>query len=168
MWDFSWSHELPQRFRSAYLKHNKPPLLFILFFVSLGECQKVLHCTGRCHSAHIVKKLDQNVNTVQIVSSSQCSVPSIYLCPSAHPPLPSKGSLLNNPSLLETAGLVTMAANSQSFSLCHVCICTRSHTRLALMWEGCPWVQLGNSSPVKRIPMLTREDAMPHMHPVIG
>ena len=47
---------------------------------------------------------------------------SIYLCPSAPSPasppsLPAMGRLLNHPLLLDTVVLVTMAANSQSFSL---------------------------------------------------
>lgn len=61
---------------------------------------------------------------------------------SPSPPLPpTKGRLLGNPSPLDTAGLVTMAANSQSFSLslslpCFS-VCTCSHI-LTVMWEGCP------------------------------
>lgn len=69
------------------------------------------------------------------------SVPLFSPSPPSPPLPPTKGRLLGNPSPLDTAGLVTMAANSQSFSLslslpCFS-VCTCSHI-LTVMWEGCP------------------------------
>lgn len=86
--------------------------------------------------------------------------PSMYLYslhPHLHPHPPTKCGLINSSLPWDTAGLVTMAANSQSFPLSCVYVqCEHILTHLAAMWEACPWVrehsqaQLGKGPPVNR------------------
>lgn len=87
----------------------------------------------------INKKLDENVNIVQNVSSTVFSVQfPIYLCSCALststlnrlPPI--KGKLLNHLSLLDTAVLVTMAANSQFFLA--MLLCVHKHCANSQKW----------------------------------
>lgn len=116
-----------------------------------GECQKAFPKMSHW-------PIVQNMSQMGVPCKMGEEVCSVQLLPSISvplPPPPTNCSLLNNLLLLDNAGLVTMAANSQSSCPANVSMC--AHTHLVVMWEGCPWVlqcfqvQLRDRPPVNRI-----------------